>query len=51
MRFTDNGYTKEEMKMENEGRKNLGVPDFHASVTCVRVPVYRSPLDRGDRAV
>jgi aspartate-semialdehyde dehydrogenase len=30
------------MKMENEGRKILGAPDFHASVTCVRVPVYRS---------
>jgi len=40
--FTDNGYTKEEMKMENEGRKILGAPDFRASVTCVRVPVYRS---------
>ncbi|MGI9243860.1 MAG: aspartate-semialdehyde dehydrogenase [Verrucomicrobiales bacterium] len=40
--FTDNGYTKEEMKMENEGRKILGSADFRASVTCVRVPVYRS---------
>ena len=40
--FLDNGYTKEEMKMENEGRKILGAPEFHASVTCVRVPVYRS---------
>lgn len=40
--FTDNGYTKEEMKMENEGRKILGAPAFRASVTCVRVPVYRS---------
>ena len=40
--FTDNGYTKEEMKMENEGRKILRAPDFRASVTCVRVPVYRS---------
>lgn len=40
--FTDNGYTKEEMKMQNEGRKILGAPDFRASVTCVRVPVYRS---------
>ncbi len=40
--FVDNGYTKEEMKMENEGRKILGAPDFKASVTCVRVPVYRS---------
>ena len=40
--FLDNGYTKEEMKMENEGRKILGATDFNASVTCVRVPVYRS---------
>ena len=40
--FTENGYTKEEMKMENEGRKILGAPGFRASVTCVRVPVYRS---------
>ena len=40
--FLENGYTKEEMKMENEGRKILSAPDFHASVTCVRVPVYRS---------
>ena len=28
--------------MENEGRKIMHHPDFHASVTCVRVPVYRS---------
>ncbi len=40
--FLDNGYTREEMKMENEGRKILGAPGFKASVTCVRVPVYRS---------
>lgn len=40
--FLDNGYTKEEMKMENEGRKILGQPELKASVTCVRVPVYRS---------
>jgi aspartate-semialdehyde dehydrogenase len=40
--FLENGYTKEEMKMENEGRKILHVPDLKASVTCVRVPVYRS---------
>jgi aspartate-semialdehyde dehydrogenase len=40
--FLENGYTKEEMKMENEGRKILGAPGFRASVTCVRVPVYRS---------
>ena len=40
--FLENGYTKEEMKMENEGRKILGAPNLKASVTCVRVPVYRS---------
>ena len=38
--FLDSGYTKEEMKMENEGRKIMHHPKFRASVTCVRVPVY-----------
>src|SRR6195952_2840739 len=40
--FLADGYTKEEMKMENEGRKIMHHPDFRASVTCVRVPVYRA---------
>jgi aspartate-semialdehyde dehydrogenase len=40
--FLSSGYTKEEMKMENEGRKIMHHPTFRASVTCVRVPVYRS---------
>ncbi|MBP5761248.1 MAG: aspartate-semialdehyde dehydrogenase [Verrucomicrobia bacterium] len=40
--WLDNGYTKEEMKMENEGRKIMHLPSFKASVTCVRVPVYRA---------
>jgi aspartate-semialdehyde dehydrogenase len=40
--FLPTGYTKEEMKMENEGRKIMHHPNFRASVTCVRVPVYRS---------
>ena len=40
--FTDNGYTKEEMKMLNEGRKIMNLPDLRVSCTCVRVPVYRS---------
>jgi aspartate-semialdehyde dehydrogenase len=40
--FLANGYTKEEMKMENEGRKIMHHPGFRASVTCVRVPVYRA---------
>jgi len=40
--FLDTGYTREEMKMENEGRKIMHLPQFKASVTCVRVPVYRA---------
>src|SRR5437763_3392340 len=40
--FLPNGYTKEEMKMEKEGRKIMHHPTFRASVTCVRVPVYRA---------
>ncbi|MDD5201180.1 MAG: Asd/ArgC dimerization domain-containing protein, partial [Terrimicrobiaceae bacterium] len=36
------GYTKEEMKMQNEGRRIMHLPMFRASVTCVRVPVYRA---------
>ncbi len=40
--FLENGYTKEEMKMQNETRRILHLPDFRASVTCVRVPVYRA---------
>jgi len=40
--FLPNGYTKEEAKMENEGRKIMHHPSFRASVTCVSVPVYRA---------
>jgi len=40
--FTDNGYTKEELKMLHESRKIMGLPGLKASCTCVRVPVYRS---------
>ena len=40
--FLENGYTKEEMKMVHESRKIMGLPGFKASVTCVRVPVYRA---------
>ena len=40
--FLECGYTKEEMKMQNEGRKIMHLPEFRASVTCVRVPVYRA---------
>ncbi|MEY2545515.1 MAG: aspartate-semialdehyde dehydrogenase [Verrucomicrobiota bacterium] len=40
--FLESGYTKEEMKFQNEGRKIMHLPEFRASVTCVRVPVYRA---------
>ena len=40
--FLEDGYTREEMKMQNEGRRILHLPHFTASVTCVRVPVYRA---------
>ena len=40
--FQENGYTKEEMKMHFEGQKILHAPELKASVTCVRVPVFRS---------
>jgi len=40
--FVETGYTKEEMKMQNEGRRIMHLPTFKASVTCVRVPIYRS---------
>ena len=36
------GYTSEEMKMQNEGRKILHLPEMKVSCTCVRVPVVRS---------
>ena len=39
--FTDNGYTKEEMKMYNETRKIMH-SDIRVSATCVRVPVMRA---------
>ena len=39
--FTDNGYTKEEMKMVNETKKILH-SDVAVSATCVRVPVMRA---------
>ena len=40
--YNDNGYTTEEMKMQNEGRKILHLPGLKVTCTCVRVPVYRS---------
>ncbi|MCI6981465.1 MAG: aspartate-semialdehyde dehydrogenase [Akkermansia muciniphila] len=41
-KFTESGYTKEELKMLNEGRKIMGLPELNVTCTCVRVPVYRS---------
>lgn len=36
------GYTSEELKMRNEGRKILHNPEMKVTCTCVRVPVFRS---------
>ena len=36
------GYTSEEMKLQNEGRKILHLPEMKVSCTCARVPVIRS---------
>ncbi|WMJ77234.1 MULTISPECIES: aspartate-semialdehyde dehydrogenase [unclassified Sedimentibacter] len=40
--FDEMGYSQEEMKLQNEGRKILHNPDLKVNCTCVRVPVYRS---------
>lgn len=40
--FTENGYTKEELKMINETRKILHNPDMRITATAVRVPVFDS---------
>ena len=37
--FQQNGYTKEEMKLVNESRKIMGIPDLKLTATAVRVPV------------
>ena len=36
------GYTSEEMKMQNEGRKIMHLPELNVTCTCIRVPVIRS---------
>ena len=36
------GYTSEEMKLQNEGRKIMHLPELTVGCTCVRVPVVRS---------
>ncbi len=40
--FTENGYTREEMKMFNESKKIMHSPAIEVSATCVRVPVMRA---------
>ena len=40
--LTPNDYTDEEMKMQNEGRKILHLPELKVTCSCVRVPVMRS---------
>jgi aspartate-semialdehyde dehydrogenase len=40
--FLESGYTKEEIKMQDETRKIMHLPTLHVSATCVRVPVYRA---------
>lgn len=40
--FNEAGYSSEEMKMQNEGRKIMNNPELCVNCTCVRVPVYRS---------
>jgi len=38
-KLDDNGYTDEEMKLQNESRKILALPGLEVTPTCVRVPV------------
>lgn len=40
--FTENDFTTEEMKMQNETRKIMHLPDLKVTCTCIRVPVMRS---------
>lgn len=40
--FQENGYTKEELKMLNESRKMLHLPELMISCTCVRIPALRA---------
>ena len=40
--FLESGYTKEEVKMQDETRKIMHLPELRISATCVRVPVYRA---------
>lgn len=38
--LTEDGYTEEELKLRDESRKILDIPDLPVSATCVRVPVF-----------
>ena len=38
----EEGFTSEEMKLQNEGRKIMHLPELRVNCTCVRVPVLRS---------
>jgi aspartate-semialdehyde dehydrogenase len=40
--FLESGYTKEEVKMQDETRKIMHLPTLRVSATCVRVPIYRA---------
>jgi len=40
--FLESGYTREEVKMQDETRKIMHLPTLRVSATCVRVPVYRA---------
>ncbi len=40
--FDENGYSQEEMKLQNEGRRIFHNPNLKVNCTCIRVPVYRS---------
>lgn len=40
--YSNEEYTTEELKMENEGRKIMHLPNLNVTCTCVRVPVLRS---------
>lgn len=40
--FNEAGYSSEEMKMQNEGRKILHNDDLKVNCTCIRIPVFRS---------
>ena len=44
-RRQEEGFTSEEMKLQNEGRKIMHLPELRVNCTCVRVPVLRSHLE------